>query len=93
MPTATAIKVRAKVQCTNITEAIYDEWLEGKPTRRTSWSYNFKFAGGHETEENKKFWDYSPDGQLSIRAIKDNLYEVGQWYYLDWILTTAEGTE
>ena len=86
------MNVRAKVQCVNVTEAIYDVWHDGKTTRQTSWSYTFKFAGGHETEENAKFWSASPDGQLSLRSIKESLYEVGQWYYLDWTPTTAEGT-
>ena len=85
------MKVRAKVQCISVTESIYDSYKEGAVTRTPSWSYVFKFAGGHESEENKKFWEYSPDGQLQLRALRENLYEVGQWYYLDWTPTTLEG--
>ena len=85
------MKVRAKVQCYSIRESIYDSYKDGKTIRTPSWSYEFKFAGGHESEENSKFWSASPNGSVKLDSVKQNLFEVGQWYYLDFTPTTVEG--
>lgn len=90
------VKVRAKVQCYSIKESHYDTYKveDGKTvvTSTLSWSYEFKFAGGHESAENEKFWSASPSGTLTLQALRNNLYEVGQWYYLDWTPTTVDGS-
>lgn len=71
---------RAKVKCTEKTES---EWGTNAEPKRV-FTYKFSFAGGHESEENKNFWAASPSGQLSLSAIREDLYVIGQWYYLDW---------
>jgi hypothetical protein len=88
--------VRAKVKCSSVKEQdnTYYKEVDGKYVANVvrSWSYEFKFAGGHESAENKRFWDASPSGSLNLSVVKDNLYEVGQWYYIDFTPTTVEGT-
>jgi len=36
-----------------------------------------------DSEENKKFFQYTPTGTLAIGTYKENVFEVGKDYYLD----------
>lgn len=74
------MNARAKVKCISKMEQLWG--TDDAPQR--VFTYDFRFAGGHESEENKKFWAASPSGTLKLTAIKSDLYEIGQWYYLDW---------
>lgn len=76
MPTT----VRAKFVCQSITKTARH------PTGFT-WNYRFNvvYAG---SEENKAFWEATPSGSIELNGIRDDLFEVGHEYYVDFI--TAE---
>lgn len=82
--------VRAKVKCTSIKESMGSRQATDSEGKQTwvpcrQWSYEFAFVSKADGgEENAKFWEHSPSGALNLTAIKERLYEVGRFYYLDW---------
>ena len=76
-----ARKVRAKVECIGITQ------------RKDSWDAEFQFSYKDKSPENDEFFKYTPSGTVKVNSTKAGLFEVGCWYYLDFIPTTLEGTD
>jgi hypothetical protein len=70
--------VRAKFSCSSVTKF------------KSGWGdypihYNFKFqVVSSGSEENKKFFAATPSGILELSALKEDLFEVGKEYYLDF---------
>lgn len=52
------------------------------------YSYEFQAVTGN-SPENKQFFASTPGGNLSMSAVRDDLFEPGKSYYLDF--TIAEG--
>lgn len=54
--------------------------------------YDYKFCAvigsANASDENKKFWKYTPSGELNVTTVMDGTFEVGKEYYLD--LSLAE---
>lgn len=78
--------VVAKVQCISRKETIGskregDTWV---PSR--VFTYEFHFVTG---EQNKRFWEASPGGTLQLQAIREDLYAVGNHYYIDFVPAPA----
>jgi len=71
-------KVRAKFKCHSM-------------AKRTGWGatpflYDYKFSAVVDNNaENQAFFAATPSGELSLTAVKDDLFEVGKEYYLDLI--------
>ena len=68
--------VRCKFVCYERAER-YDSY-----NRMTVYSYRFN-AVISGSEENQQFWRWTPGGQLTVDAVKQNLFEPGKEYYLD----------
>jgi hypothetical protein len=52
--------------------------------------HDYKFnAVSSGSEENKSFFASTPSGSLSLSSVRDDLFEVGKEYYLDF--SPAEG--
>lgn len=87
---------RAKARCYSKTEQDWTHYrtdADGRYVKedKRAWNYTFASASGHESVENSRFWDASPNGKLELMGVRSDLYEVGQWYYLDFTPTTVEG--
>lgn len=73
--------VRAKFKCIEV-------------TKRQSWSdtkllYAAKFSPVTQgSEENKRFYDATPSGHIELATYKEDLFQVGAEYYIDF--TKAE---
>ncbi len=70
-------RVRAKFNCTSKTE--FKAW-----NKEVWYQYKFQAVIG-DTEENKTFFASTPSGSIELGAVKSDLFEVGQDYYLDFI--------
>jgi hypothetical protein len=46
------------------------------------WSYAFTAVCNRE---NMKIWERIPNGSITLNSIKDNLFEIGKQYYIDFI--------
>lgn len=68
--------VRAKFTCTSITKST-------KYPSGFMWAYKFNVVTSG-SEENKEFFASTPSGNIEIAGIRDDLFEVGQEYYLDF---------
>jgi hypothetical protein len=58
-------------------------WTTGTP-----FLYTAKMNAVHSNDpnhENKRFWDATPGGNVQVTCIKENVFEVGREYYLDFI--------
>lgn len=74
--------VRCKFTCTSKRE--YKHWDRTKPNL-----YEYLFtAVASGSEENQKFFAWTPSGEVRVSTVRDGSFEVGQDYYLD--LTLAE---
>ena len=46
---------------------------------------NYKFSAVTSgSDENKKFWKWTPSGMIELSSIRDDIFEVGKEYYLDF---------
>jgi hypothetical protein len=71
-------KVRAKFLCNSM-----EINLDGKG----GFLYNYKFNAVYSgSEENKKFFAYTPSGTMQLSSVRDDLFEIGKEYYLDFSL-------
>lgn len=72
------LTVRAKFNCIGV-------------TKRKGWSghefhYDAEFQAVVDgSEENKSFFAYTPAGSVKLSTVKDNLFNVGDSYYVDFI--------
>lgn len=72
-------KIRAKFVCTSFAKRMnYDN---SKPFL---WDYEFSPVTSG-SEENKKFYAYTPSGSIKLSSIIFGQFEVGKEYYLDFI--------
>lgn len=75
--------VRAKFKCTEIVQRSHYE-------KENPVLYVAKFVPVMEgSEENKKFYHYSPSGSLELGTIKEMPFEIGKEYFLDISLAAA----
>lgn len=65
---------RCKFQCQSVTKAKYGEKL------LYTAEFQAVYAG---SEENKKFFEWTPSGTLRLGVYKEDLFEPGKEYYLD----------
>ena len=73
-------KVRTKFICTSVTK--YKSGWGDYPIH-----YTFKFnVVSSGSDENKQFFASTPSGSVELVALKADLFEIGQEYYLDFIL-------
>jgi hypothetical protein len=72
--------IRAKFKCTSVTKQ--EDW-----SKKGSFQYSYKFSAVTSgSKENENFWKYTPAGSVDISAIRDDLFEVGKEYYVDFSL-------
>jgi hypothetical protein len=73
-----ASRVRCKFRCNQITKRRESYPPPGR------FLFEAQFSAVSEgSEENKKFFAYTPSGNLSVGAYQEDLFEVGKEYYLD----------
>ena len=73
------MKVRAKFTCNSI--------RKHKGFGADPFVFDYEFSPVTQNsgaEENDSFWKYTPSGSLSLGSIKEDLFEVGSSYYLDF---------
>lgn len=66
------MNTRAKFECTSKTE-----------TKDNGWSYILQAVVG-DSEENKKFFKWTPGGNINIFVVRDDVFNVGKQYYVDF---------
>lgn len=71
-------QVRAKFVCWSITKRKNHD--SQKPFL---WDYEFSPVTSG-SEENSKFYAYTPSGSIRLSSINSELFEVGKEYYLDF---------
>lgn len=77
------MNVRAKFMCYSVRKTYTTKWVEGKATLGYLYDYEFHVVHG-DTEENKKFFASTPSGTVNLMSIRDDLFDPGKEYYLDF---------
>lgn len=77
------MSVKAKFQCISIKKYKSNVWdTEGKKSvDGFLYSYEFQAVTG-TSDENKSFFASTPTGNISMAAVRDDLFEPGKSYYL-----------
>lgn len=84
--------VRAKFLCIEVKKYLggtYD--LSGKYVPGTLYNYRFSVVSG-TSEENKRFFASTPSGHIELNSVRDDLFELGREYYIDFSLYTPAPT-
>lgn len=68
--------VRAKFRCTSVTTTLNYQ-------NKLIYSYKFN-AVTDNNPENKSFFEATPSGSLDLGTVKEDLFEIGKEYYLDF---------
>lgn len=77
--------VRAKFYCYSVTKTISspDPFLY-------SYKFNVVING---SDENRSFWRFTPSGTIELGSIREDLFEVGKEYYIDFTLFVPAPTK
>lgn len=85
------MNVRAKFSCTSVTKYMGGKYnAEGKYEQGVLWNYKFQ-AVTSGSDENKSFYASTPSGSIELQAVRDDLFEIGQEYYLDFSQAVKAG--
>ncbi len=77
---------RCTFTCSGVTKRL--SWQQ-KPDDPPRFLYEAEFTAVSDgSEENKRFFEYTPSGTLKIGVYKDDVFQPGKAYYLD--ITLAE---
>lgn len=82
------IQVRAKFQCQSVRK--YRMSVQNPETHRWELGFVFEYefmavtGAASDSEENKKFFASTPTGSLKMSAVREDLFEPGKEYYLDF---------
>lgn len=86
------MQVRAKFICQSVTKRLSSVWDEISKQSVAIHVYEAELqivSGG--SEENKKFFASSPTGRITLGVVREDHFEVGGEYYVDF--TPAAGKE
>ena len=75
--------VRAKFKLNSFTTEL-DSYERDKPVEKRTLNFTPVYQG---SEENKKFWQYTPSGSLQLGVVNPDVwkeFEIGEEYYLDF---------
>lgn len=81
--------VRAKFVCNSKTEFLSTVWEGNQPKPGKVWQYKF-YVVTSGSEENKAFFASTPTGSIELSSVRDNLFELGKEYYLDFTPSAVE---
>lgn len=71
--------VRAKFRCDSVRK--YRHW-----DCKKGFLFEAEFSAVMDnSEDNKKFWEATPSGSIKISTYKEDMFEVGKEYCLDFI--------
>lgn len=73
---------RCKFQCQEVTKRANWEHSRNKDAPEFVFEAKFSAVTG-DSEENKKFFQWTPNGQLSIGVYTQDAFKPGKSYYLD----------
>lgn len=73
--------VRCKFRCNSVSKRL--DYGYQKPTE-PKFLFNYEFSAVTDgSEENKRFFAYTPSGSLNVGALREDLFEPGKEYYID----------
>jgi len=78
------MNIRAKFRCIEIKKSMggtYDE--RGRYVPGVLHGYRFSAITG-DSDENKRFFASTPSGSIELNSVRDDLFELGKDYYLDF---------
>lgn len=58
---------------------------------KSTWEYEFQVVYANSIE-NKKYWDYTPAGNLKLSTMNQQIFKAGKEYYLDIVPVLVEET-
>jgi len=86
------MNVHAKFYCTSVTKTMGGKYnSEGKYEQGVVYNYKFQ-AVTSGSEENKSFFASTPSGSIELVAVRDDLFEINQEYYLEFSPANSEKT-
>ena len=70
-------QVRAKFFCHAVTKMVSSP----------GYVFSYEFSAVTDgSKENKSFWKWTPSGTIKLSSIRDDIFEVGKEYYIDFTL-------
>ena len=75
------MKTRAKFVCTGVTKR--KSWY-GSQEPDKKFMYEAEFSVVTSGDENKEFWLATPSGTIKLTTLKDDNFECGVEYYVDF---------
>jgi hypothetical protein len=81
---------RAKFYCTSVLKTLQNAPdKDGKYSLRTVFAYKFQVVSSG-SEENKNYFASTPSGSIELSALREDLFEIGKEYYLDFTPASKE---
>lgn len=75
--------VRAKFKCQSVRKTYTTIWNGNEHSQGFLYDFEFGVVNG-DSEENKQFFASTPSGSIKLASVRDDLFEPGKEYYLDF---------
>lgn len=83
---------RCKFKCSSKTEKEASFWDSVANVSKWGKVYDFEFwVVSGNSEENKQFFASTPSGKINVATVRDDTFQVGKEYYLDFTEVVYEG--
>ncbi len=86
--------VRCKVRLNYVQKGESQHWNAGMCTTYLSHTANFSFvsagSGPNQSEENRRFWEATPNGKFEVVTSKEMPWTIGEEFYLDIVPVAAK---
>lgn len=79
------MNVRAKFKCNSVKKSHGNVWKGNTYTLGFLYDYEFSVVTDG-SEENKKFFASTPSGMIKLSSVRDDTWEPGKEYYIDFTL-------
>lgn len=82
---------RAKFYCTSVLKTRQSRKNKETGVYEPASVYTYKFqAVSSGSEENERFFASTPSGSIELSALKENLFDLNEEYYIDFQLVNGE---
>ena len=80
--------IRAKFTCNSVRKYKSTVWEGSKPVEGFNHEYEMSAVTGKGGGENESFFASTPTGSIKLSAVRNDLFEPGKTYYVDFTEAT-----
>ena len=81
--------VRAKFECSGVTKRLASVWHPGTRANREVYVYDAELCVVTDADSSAIFFFATPNESINIQTMRDDLFDPGRTYYVDFSIAPA----